>query len=93
MDAIREQLAEKVVELESELAEIKAFASHLGIFRAQEEHNRMIDERDERIAALEALVAMALDLADNGLIDFKKYGLTKDEDIAEKYRAALSGKV
>lgn len=51
------EAAGEIERLTAEIAEVKGFASHLGILRAQEEHNRMIAERDERIATLDASLA------------------------------------
>jgi len=42
------------------------------------------------VERLRASLKMALDIAENGLIDFGKYGLTCDDDIAKAYRNALS---
>ena len=44
------------------------------------------EDREKLVEALE----LATDLFENGLVDFKKYGLTCDEDIAKKYRAAIA---
>ena len=40
---------------------------------------------------LSKAVELALDLFENGLVDFKKYGLRQDSDIADLYRSALRG--
>lgn len=51
--------------------------------------SRDIEYRDNKIKKLRKAVEMALDLEENILIDFKKYGLKSDADIAKKYREAL----
>ena len=46
-------------------------------------------EAQQRIHDLEEAVRLALDLSENGLIDYQKYGLTCHDDIEQKYRNAL----
>ena len=52
---------------------------------------------DQRIEELEAKLAkaiqaleLALDFADNDLVDFDKYGLSCDADINERYRTTIA---
>ena len=44
---------------------------------------------ERRIRELEAAVRLALDLSENGLIDYQEHGLTCHDDIEQKYRNAL----
>ena len=48
-----------------------------------------IKNQAERIRKLESAVKLALDLSENGLIDYQEYGLTCYDDIEQKYRNAL----
>jgi hypothetical protein len=51
----------------------------------ESEIKRLKDQNDRYQEALE----LALELAENGLVDFKKYGLNEYNDIIKKYREAL----
>ena len=46
-------------------------------------------QQEQRIRDLEEAVRLALDLSENGLIDYQEYGLTCHDDIEQKYRNAL----
>ncbi len=70
--------------LRKESAELRNFASHLGIFRAQEEHTAMMAEKNKRIAELEALVQEAPEYFSGHEFDGKK--------LLWIQRAALSGR-
>lgn len=49
------------------------------------EKEKLLAENARYREALE----LALELAENGLVYFKKYGLNNDKDIVKKYREAL----
>jgi hypothetical protein len=57
-----------------------------GFTTDREANAHLIAAAPELYEALE----LALDLDENELVDFAKYGLTKDLDITKKYRAALA---
>ena len=48
------------------------------------------EQQAGEIERLRAALTLALDLSENGLIDFEKYGLKCDADIEKVYRAALA---
>jgi hypothetical protein len=58
---------------------------------------KVLDETEAEIKRLEArcdnllaALKLALDLQENGLVDFCKYGISDDSDIAKIYRAAIA---
>ena len=49
-----------------------------------------IEELEAKLAKAEEALELALELADNGLVDFSKYGLSCDADINKHYRTTLA---
>ena len=88
MDTMRERVARLIWPL------IVDYGADTGGMELKTMHENYVDaimaivseDREKLVEALE----LATDLFENGLVDFKKYGLTCDKDIAKKYRAALA---
>jgi len=66
-------------------------------FDALQEVTAELEQAEARIEELETKLAnavealeLALELADNGLVDFSKYGLSCDADINKHYRTTLA---
>jgi hypothetical protein len=80
-----------------ELEEMLTSATMDGYDMAKNEYRSHIKELEVKVAESEALLAkavealeLALELADNGLVDFSKYGLSCDADINKHYRTTLA---
>ena len=54
---------------------------------------KTLEDLREENARLRAAVELALELAENELVDFKRYGLEQDSDIPAFYHAALDPEV
>ena len=49
-----------------------------------------IEELESKLAKAVKALELALELADNGLVDFSRYGLSCDADINKHYRTTLA---
>ena len=49
-----------------------------------------IEELEAKLAKAVEALELALELADNDLVDFSEYGLSCDADINERYRTTLA---
>jgi hypothetical protein len=81
MAALTHRLADTAIE-QSELYQAAK--------RDAEEAEAYAAEMEAKLAKAVEALELALDLADNGLVDFDKYCLSCDADINERYRATLA---
>ena len=97
---LTEEAAERIRELEGRFKEsqndiarlnqmLRATGYGQGQIDAYVAQCEDIDALQALVRKLESAVKLALDLSENGLIDYKEHGLTCHDDIEQKYRNAL----
>ena len=61
-----------------------------GMQKVREVVQARIEELEAELAKAVEALELALELADNDLVDFSEYGLSCDADINERYRTTLA---
>jgi len=74
-------IADRIEELEAQ--QQKTYQELLKI-------TKIHDEVEAKLAKAVEALELALELADNGLVDFSRYGLSCDADINKHYRTTLA---
>ena len=90
-----EELADRIEELEAKLANASDRIQGLEelLWAAEKDANEAeayAEELEAKLARAVEALELALELADNDLVDFSRYGLSCDADINKHYRTTLA---